>query len=197
MIRAILLLLISSSAIAKDFGVRGEQYPILERDMIDSIKHQLSVMEASGKLAELQTAIQKRAIEQVKTPRPVDVTKALENKEFLYDASFVAPADIKDADGNIIYTKGYRVNPLEYLNMPSKLVFVDARDSSQLSWLKNIEGEYKLILTAGSPLTLGRELGRRVYFDQNGSLCERFTISHVPAIVEQKCKFLNVKEVAL
>ena len=104
MIRAILLLLISSSAIAKDFGVRGEQYPILERDMIDSIKHQLAVMEASGKLAEHQTAIQKRAIEQVKTPRPVDVTKALENKEFIYAASFVAPADIKDADGNMIYT---------------------------------------------------------------------------------------------
>jgi conjugal transfer pilus assembly protein TraW len=53
----------------------------------------------------------------------------------------------------------------------------------------------KIVLIAGRPLDLEKEIGNRIYFDQSGVLTSKFNIRNVPAIVEQNGKYLKVTEI--
>ena len=53
----------------------------------------------------------------------------------------------------------------------------------------------KIILVGGKPLQLAREIKSQVYFDQFGELSNRFSIAHVPAIVEQEDKQLKITQI--
>ena len=203
----ITLILFTASAFAKDFGVHGETYTIAENDMIDDIQGKLKAMESTGELAEHQANIQKQALQQVMEPKALNhLKRASKTIEWSYDPSFVAPSDIKDANGNIMYKKGYRINPLEYFTMHETLVFIDGRDLEQLDWAMKIISDQcqndikvkpdniKIILTGGSPIRLADKFGRHLYFDQSASLTDKFNISALPAIVWQEGMALKVKQ---
>ena len=53
----------------------------------------------------------------------------------------------------------------------------------------------KIILVGGKPLQLAKEIKHQVYFDQFGELSNRFSIAHVPAIVEQEGKQLKITQI--
>ncbi|MFU7501028.1 MAG: hypothetical protein ACJBCI_05065 [Candidatus Tisiphia sp.] len=104
------------------------------------------------------------------------------------------------------------MNPLDYMSWDGKLVFIDGRDETQISWVKdnyleeilsnqehaknasNSDG-IKIVLTGGRPLELEREIGSPIYFDQAGELTRKFNINYVPAIIEQEGKYLKVTEI--
>jgi conjugal transfer pilus assembly protein TraW len=102
---------------------------------------------------------------------------------------------------------GETVNPLDHMSWDGKLLFIDARDSEQVDWLvknyfedeiKNGEHEVssnKIILIAGKPFDLEKNIQQPVYFDQSGELTKKFNIVHVPAVVEQNGKHLKVTEI--
>lgn len=188
--------LIAHIAHAKDFGKYGELGPIAEPDMIDSIKGKLHALEKEGKIDEHNQAIGKRALSSIMDPKPLDyITPASKITEFSFDPSFVLDRDVLDVDGKTIYQKGRRVNPLEHLTMTEKLVFIDARYANQLAFVKSLNPHtHKFILTAGSPIRLGREHKIRFYFDQNGSLTEKLAITHTPAVVWQEGKLLKIRQ---
>ncbi|MDR0774377.1 MAG: hypothetical protein LBE72_03600 [Rickettsia sp.] len=83
------------------------------------------------------------------------------------------------------------------------MIFIDSRDKEQVEWFKQqqsssvIKAEDKLILVAGRPLDLQKELDREVYFDQAGVLTTKFKIKQVPAIIQQEGKVLRIKEVKI
>jgi len=57
------------------------------------------------------------------------------------------------------------------------------------------QGDTKIILVGGKPLQLAKEIKHQVYFDQFGELSNRFSIAHVPAIVEQEGKQLKITQI--
>jgi conjugal transfer pilus assembly protein TraW len=100
------------------------------------------------------------------------------------------------------------------------MIFIDERDLPQVQWLKkhhlkqtpqhendNInkdlqltveikdQDDDKIILVGGKPLQLAGEIKHQVYFDQFGELSNRFSITHVPAIVEQEGKQLKITQI--
>jgi conjugal transfer pilus assembly protein TraW len=105
------------------------------------------------------------------------------------------------------------VNPLkpsedsEVMQLNRRLFFIDERIGGQGKWLKEQlqqgvlenqkEVEDKIILVGGSPFILRDELGKEVYFDQNGELTTRFGIKATPAIVVQDGENLKIVEVAI
>jgi conjugal transfer pilus assembly protein TraW len=184
---------------AEDLGVIGKTYDIAERDLIEFMKDKLRHMEKTGELAKRQTEYKNRVMSGIEHPKPIPGIQATETANtHYYDPSIVTDKDIADATGKILYPRGTRVNPLDYIGWNKYLLFVDARDAKQLEFSKRItaasDRSVKLVLVAGAPLELMRKWKMPVYFDQGGKLTRRFAITQVPAIVRQEGKRLRIDE---
>jgi conjugal transfer pilus assembly protein TraW len=191
------LLCLSSNSIAKDLGVQGKIYPIIETDLAANIKHKLKSWEKSGKLAKLQKQWQEKTIASTKRPKPVEgLYKAKETKEFIFDPSIHLRQDIVDHQGNLIAAKGKRINPLDYKSLPEHLLFIDGDDREQLKWAKDKAKKHQsmIILTRGNIIDLMKSEKIRLYFDQGGFLVKTFGITALPTIVYQDAKMLKVRQ---
>ncbi len=184
---------------AEDLGVIGKTYDIAERDLIEVIKNKLRHMEKTGELAKRQAEYKNRVMSGIEHPRPIPGIQATQTANtHYYDPSIVTDKDIADATGKILYPRGTRVNPLDYIGWNKYLLFVDARDQKQLDMSKRImatsDKPVKLVLVAGEPLNLMRKWKKQVYYDQGGILARRFAITQVPAIVRQEGRRLRIDE---
>ncbi len=195
-----LLIVSHGVSFAKDYGVHGHTFEIIEPDLLKQITNKLVSLDESGGMETHNKVIQKRVEKSIRNPQPVKgLTIARETRSFAYDPSITVPYDLKDHDGQTFHKAGTIVNPLTYKNMGHKLVFIAGDDPAQVDWaLETFDLEkVRLVLTSGSPFDLMDRLGRPVFFDQQGSLTTKFSIKHLPATVEQDGRFLMVTEVAL
>lgn len=188
-----------TEAAADDLGVVGSTYDIAELDLLELMQSKLKRMEQTGELTKYQENYKKRVVENIEHPQPLKGLKATDNAStHYYDTSMMTDKDIVDATGRVLYPRGTRVNPLDYIGWNSNLLFVDGRDEKQLEFSKKImassDKPVKLVLVAGEPLALMRKWKSAVYFDQGGKLTKRFAITQVPAIVRQEGKRLRVDE---
>jgi len=193
-------LLLSFAARAQDLGVIGPVYPIAEPSLLEVILSKLRDAEATGVLARLQRDAQATVKRGIQEPAPViNVTKTTRPRSFYYDPSIVASQPITDAEGKVIVAPGTTVNPLDTVSLSKALLFIDARDATQVkrarALLDQHQGKVKVILTGGSYLDLMRRWQRPVFFDQEGSLTTKLGIQHVPAIVSQEGKRLRIDEI--
>ena len=184
---------------AEDLGVIGKTYDIAERDLIEAMKDKLRQMEKTGELAKKQDEYKNRVMSGIEHPRPIPGIQATETANtHYYDPSIVTDKDIADATGKILYPRGTRVNPLDYIGWNKYLLFVDGRDQKQLDLTKRItaasDRPVKLVLVAGEPLNLMRKWKKQVYYDQGGILTRRFAITRVPAMVRQEGRRLRIDE---
>jgi len=195
-----LLVSLISIAHADDLGVVGPTYDIAEPDLIELIQSSLHRMEKSGELSRKQDEYRDRVIGAVEKPKPVPGLKATSTKRTYYiDPTLVLDHDIRSADGEILFARGLKVNPLDHVSLREELIFFDGRDRRQVSFakqtLRNLKGAAKPIMVAGEPLNLMRDWKRQVFYDQGGALVRRLGIHQVPAVVTQDGKRLRVDEV--
>ncbi|MEI6806915.1 MAG: type-F conjugative transfer system protein TraW, partial [Myxococcaceae bacterium] len=188
----VLLFLFFSGAelVAKDFGVQGQTFPIKEESFLAQVHKKLKIAEKEGKIAKLQNEMKQRTVERANRLQPVDgITKATENQQWVYDPSISLPYDLKDQVGKVFYHAGTQVNPLDKIPLSKALIFIDGDDAKQVSWAlkenKKRHSKTKLILVKGGVIDLMRSKKIRFYFDQNGTLTKKFSITHVPALIEQ------------
>ena len=201
-----LLLLVSasapaaSSAAGHDLGRFGETWPVIEPDLLATIADRLERVRASGELDRLNREFAARATARVATPMPVaGLSPASEDRSWRYDPSIALDSDVRDAKGALIAARGTRVNPLDLVQLPRTLVFVDGTRPDEMAWAlrHGDDAHVSIILVSGSPFERMRALHRRIWFDQGGVLTARFGIAHTPAWVRQQGKVLLVGEVAL
>ncbi|MDP2758849.1 MAG: type-F conjugative transfer system protein TraW [Sideroxyarcus sp.] len=196
---AVCLWVYTAPARAEDLGVIGKVYQITERDLIEAMKDRLRQMEKTGELARKQTEYKNRVISGIEHPNPIPGIKTTEvaNTHY-YDPSMIVDRDIVTAEGKLMYPRGTKVNPLDYLGWNTYLLFVDGRDQKQLDSSKRImdtsDKPVKLVLVAGEPLNLMRRWKKQVYYDQGGILTRRFAITQVPAMVRQEGRRLRIDE---
>ncbi|MDC0345025.1 type-F conjugative transfer system protein TraW [Alphaproteobacteria bacterium] len=191
------ILFLTSTAHAKDFGVRGPVFAIEEENMVSHIISKLQKMESSGELKKHQEAMAKKAKEKLQRPTAVSgVSEAKESKSWLYDPSITIQKDITDHKGQIIANAGTTINPLDKVSFGKPLLLVDGDNEKHLKWAGEDQGSI-LVLVKGSPFELMEHSDRRVFFDQAGSICRRFSVKHVPARISQKDKALLIEEIAL
>jgi conjugal transfer pilus assembly protein TraW len=200
-----MMMSIATIAEAKDLGIVGNSFKVTEEGFLAMIERKLKGLDTKS----LETKMQELAKRKVEEPVAVGgITRATEQREFAYDPSYILNEDVYLPDGKLLYAKGTTINPLDHISWQGKLVFIDSRDKEQVDWVKQIqdlqlneneipteaERQAKMVLVAGKPIELERELGVAVYFDQAGELTSKFGIRHVPAIVEQEGKMLKVIE---
>ena len=204
-------------AFAKDFGTQGATFAIKEEGFLKLIQRRL----ASIDIATHQQKMSDIATKTVEEPKVVaNITKASKTTTHYFDPSYVLDHDVVLPSGKLLYVAGTKVNPLDHISWSGKMIFIDARDLPQVRWLRkhhlkqmlkheddNInkdlqltveikdQDDDKIILVGGKPLQLAGEIKHQVYFDQFGELSNRFSIAHVPAIVEQEDKQLKITQI--
>lgn len=197
-------------SLAQNLGVEGAVYEIVEPDMLAGIHRKLSLMEQSGELARQKKRLIKQSIRHILRPKRVrgvsDLGKGEAPKSHTIDPSIHVDNDILDPDGRLIAKQGETVNPLDYVAFDEVLLFINGDDPAQVNWAhkladqnQGLENRLKVILTNGNVRTTTQALKGRVYFDQEGVLCQRFKIRHVPTRVYQPTgsKQLLIQEVSL
>jgi len=189
-----IFLLLLEAVQAKDFGLQGTTYPVIEESLLEHVKRQLANL-PEATLRTKQLEVQERVKQSVLNPTAVQgLHKATTYRRYTFDPSITLDKDIRDHQEHIIATKGSKVNPLTTLQLKSSLLIFDGTDPEQVKWAKR-QGDYtKWILTSGRSMDLMKQHDREVYFDQGGIICRHFKIRAVPAIVRQNGHLLEVEE---
>ncbi len=139
---AAVAVLASHCAHARDLGVIGPVYAIAEPSLLEVIQTKLRQMQANGDLSRLQRESQARIQREVEQPAPVPgITKTTRARSFHFDPSIEVPYPITDAEGRVIVAPGTRVNPLDTVSLSRPLLFIDARDTTQLDQAQRLLGE--------------------------------------------------------
>ena len=202
----VLLLALSAwpaSAPAKDLGVLGATFPIVEPDLLAVLGARLKAAERSGRITELNRRFVARVKARLERPPPVPgLTRTERPRSWLFDPSITVPRDFADQNGRVFARAGERINPLDRLpGFNRVLVFVDADDAQQMAFAlrrarraPDRERVY-IVLTSGAPLELMRRHKVELFFDQDATLIRKFGVTQIPAVVEREGRQLRVSEV--
>lgn len=215
-ISALLLLVTSSIAMAKDFGIKGHVYEIEEQPFLQMIDERLQKVDMEKEKQKMQSLAKDR----VENPRAVDgISSAKKDRSFYWDPTYIVKKDIILPCGKLLYKAGTKVNPLDHMDFDRRLFVIDARNGAQVAWLKsklkeNLETnkikvasnqeevkklEDRIILVGGKPFDLADELKEEgidmtVYFDQMGEITGRFGIKYTPALAYQEDKRIRIDQ---
>jgi conjugal transfer pilus assembly protein TraW len=194
----IIVILINSLPVtvgAKDLGEYGATYAIIEEDAIRHLKKAIAGFDMEK--------FKKSQIEKIRNYKPkdlVDLPVARADSVFKVDMTGTIPDDIVGINGEIIYPKGYRYNPMEYVFMRRILVFIDGRDEKQIQWYKKspytTDMRTMLLITDGSYREVKNKLKTMVYY-ANRKIIDRMGIKAVPSVAVQNKTELEVREYAI
>jgi len=174
----------------KDYGKYGITYPIKEENI-------LKVIEARQKLVEEKL---RERIKQIKSRMYVlkkydgKFKHAEKDRVYHIDPSVVLTADIVDHTGRVLFAKGSRFNPSDYISL-GRYIIIDGRDPKQVEFALN--GNFrKIILISGDLVELTKKYRKKFYF-ANDLIINRLNIQNVPSIVEQEGRYIRVTEKAI
>lgn len=183
----IALLIWGQSVAAADLGTWGDLWPVKEPDMLTVIMQRLTALEQSGEMGRKMDAFKERVIRNsLRPPAVPSIGRTEKYGSRLFDPSVRLAADIRDNEGRVFARQGEVMNPLQYVPFNQTLYFINGDDPAQVAWMKRQTPpilESKIILVQGSIPEMQKSLDSRVYFDQNGVLCQRLGIDQVPARV--------------
>ena len=183
-------------ALAKDLGTYGATYPIMEGDAISQMKKAIAGYDW-GKFKRKQ----REEINNYKPKDLVDLPTVREDKVFKVDMTGSIKEDIIGRDGVVIYPKGYRYNPMEYVFMRRIIVFINGKDEKQIEWYKQspypTDMRTMLLITDGSYLNVRKKLKALQVYYASKEIIERMGIKAVPSVAVQRGTELEVREYAL
>ncbi len=189
--------IVSFKALSTDLGQLGKSYPIIEPDLIETIKTMLQKKQDSGEMDVLNERLKGNAKTYVQRPPGVSLPKAAEYRGFAVDPTYTVSQDIRDAHGKVLFPAGYTINPLTIKPLTKALCFIDGDDVEQVQWLEKYcpdNYRFKRILVNGDFNLVTKKTKSRVYFDQKGYLISHFRIKALPAVVRQSGGLLYVEE---
>lgn len=179
--------------------ILGKTYDFAEPDIYNSIK---SYINNNKPLIKKQEKIIAKKIKKKILNMKPKVTKILpsadKNITYAIDTTYELEFDIPDTNGNIIYPKGYRFNPLNYTQIPYETIFINAEKKEELEWAKQYAGNagYKILLTNGTYKSAQDVLKSHVFFATD-KILEKFQVRATPTIAAQKKNEMFLTEVKL
>lgn len=190
---------VPSAAAAADAPALGPTYPISEPHLLQMIAQRLLALERSGEMARMQQADRERVLATARQPARVEgITPTTQPRRFHMDPSFTLQRDLLGARGERIHAAGTRVNSLDIVPLPTRLLFIDGQDPRQVRWAERLLRQdaepTRAVLIAGSFLELTSRWQRQVFFDQQGRLVQQLGIRQVPALVTQAGRLLQIDE---
>ena len=118
----------------------------------------------------------------------------------MVDLTHTLEEDLVDAQGTILYPRGFTFNPLRYISLTGALVVIDGSDPEQVAWFKGSSyGSNRralLLLSGGLAAPLRDELRRPVAY-LTEDIVRRLQLRAVPSIVVERDSQLMIREVSL
>lgn len=173
--------------------VVGTSYQIEEPDILELIEQQAAKIDWEAEVDRIRDGI----LTQRTTGR--SLPHAVHDDSYLVDLTITNNQDLAGPQGDVFATAGQTVNPLDYITLSQKYVFIDANEPRQveqaLAW-KQAHGRVTIISTLPVTTLERRQevftrLGQQV-FESNDLLLRRFQIREVPAIAYQEGRMLRI-----
>lgn len=188
---SVLLLVTVQPGLARVLGTVGRTYPIIERDALEEVQERAAQINWRSKLDRIKP-------EKFRPQGLPWLPRAVKDRSFLVDMTYTLGFDIPDGKGGILYPKGYRFNPLDYLPFNQTLVVFNGEDPLQVSWLKTSgllsKSDTVLLLSGGSFVDVGKRLNHLVYY-ATPQIVARFHLQVTPSIIRCQDKLMEVEEV--
>lgn len=185
---------------AESLGAIGQTYPIGEESALTMIMNKLRQKERSGEMKKYKEEAIRRSLGSVKNMPPVEGIETVTTRaQHTIDPTVYYPKAVTTDEGRIVVPAGAKINPLLVTGLTKRLVFFDGRDPEQAEAVHRLvqreSTKIKPILIAGSWLDLTKSWKTQVYFDQKGTLSQRFGIRAVPSIISQQGAALLLQEI--
>ncbi len=188
---ALAVLGLSASVHARDFGVQGNVWDIVEVDIRQMLVESASRVDWEGVGKEVQESAKTYVDRLPKRSLPI-----VEKTSTLWvDPSIVLTSDIQvpveQPDGSLrwqlLHAKGTKVNPLESVRPTTAFFFFDGSDERQVELLKEVlKREPNRIVPveagAGSIRKTNELLGRPIFHGQD-AMMNRFQVRYLPSLV--------------
>jgi len=169
-------------------GSYGATYPIAEPDAMLEIEQKVNSVD--------KEKIGRELVKSFKSFAPKDLVKLHPaSKSFSYypDLSFILDHEIPRVDGNgkivgVLYPKGYKFNPVEYLKGdPPVLVVFNGNSARELKWVKqNYQKKSNVMfcLNEGDWQKVSKELGTQVYY-LKAIMAEKLNLKNTVSVVSR------------
>jgi conjugal transfer pilus assembly protein TraW len=181
-------------ASARVVGTEGNVYPIHEIELTKLIAAKADAFDFEKYAESNRRQMENR----VRSFRPVDAVSDLPvaniSVAYKIDPTYTLPYDIRDAQGEIVYPKGYTFNPLETmsrqgLSIRTPYVIINAERPEEMRWLerkvgKSARGTFVLLITNGHAYELSERFGFPVYY-LSEQVRERLAIKVTPTVIFQ------------
>lgn len=175
----------------------GRTWPIAEPDALAEIGARTARQPAT-----MAAAFGPRA--QWSALKPAALGRTREDRTRSVVPFYTLGFDLTLPDGKVLYRKGYRFNPLEYVRLPQRLFVVHAAD---LGWAARTASLTDwILLTAGDEphddrahqdaLSLGERIGRSVFILEE-RVKDRLGLTVAPVIVRQVGQSIELSEIRL
>lgn len=180
----------------------GTTYKINENNIIQLFKdHVAANKESIEKRVQEEREKMKEKIENYKPKElTINLPTSAKEKVFYPDVEYTLKEDIKDSYGKVLYPKGFVFNPLHYISMTDRYVFIDYTDKKQREWIKteklNKDITTRIIITNGRVFDAMKEFEREVFY-ANDVLIDKFKLEAVPSLVEQEQDRIKVTQFKL
>lgn len=191
------LIACSDPCFAENLGKAAQTYPVTEQDLAEVFKQRAQARVKDGSWGKVMDQQAEKAKSYAANPQGIHLPRALTYRAFYFDPTVTLEDDIRGAEGQVLWPRGTRVNPLDYITYRKTLCFFDGADKRQVAWLQGKcldPVKSKAIAVNGPVLKLNEELQTMIYFDQHGALSQRFKLRALPSVVRQTGKVFAVEE---
>lgn len=200
--KALLLLPLFLNAKVIDVLYVGKTYPFAEEDFLTAIQKRIEEKkdELYKKAYELSEEAKKKIIN-FKPPGIDPLTPAEKNETRLVDLTYTLPFDIKDANGKIIYPKGFTFNPAKYVRINYTIIVLNANRKEEVEWFFKSKYSknplmYKVFLTDGNWYEFQKRYKSQVFYCLR-EIQERFKLRHTVSIIRQVGDKMEVREIKI
>lgn len=180
-------------AIGKELVTTGKTYPIAERDALEEVEERARTVDWQRHLKAIKPG----------NYRPNNLTKlprVRRNNKFLVDMTYTLENDIVNDRGELLYPRGYRFNPLDFVSFKKTLVVINGEDQDQVQWFQSSSlaerMDVSLFITQGSSTDLSRKIKRPVFYATT-PFVGRFQLKVVPSVVKVKGREMEVEELVV
>ncbi|MCR6574301.1 putative cytoplasmic protein [Campylobacter insulaenigrae] len=180
--------------------VLGETKDFAEKDMLISFQEHL--VNNKDEIEKRANKAREQMKENAKNYKPkglIPLAPALKDRIFYPDLTYTLNEDIKDQNGKIIYAKGLKFNPAQYVKISYAMVVIDGTNPTEVKWFKNSDFDsiaYKLLLSDGNYYELMQDLKKPIFY-LVPQMREALKIEKTPSIIKQVGQKIQVQEICI
>jgi conjugal transfer pilus assembly protein TraW len=179
--------------------IGGTTYGIKEINIVELI--QKHIEDNKDMIQEKLDKVKIEMKKKIENYKPRDLTKnilpATKDAIRYPDPSYTTQFDVKDNNGKILYPKGYKFNPLQYVTLTDKYVVFDYTRQEQIDWIikNNLHRDItvRLILVDGKVFDAMKFFKREVFYS-NDIILQRFDVKVTPSVIVQEGDRIKIQE---